>query len=170
MITKELQQLSDKLVGSNTSAHEISKQVDYIDKNYEGGGSGGPLVVPFEYEEEYDESTETTNVKTYMKCRLSEIIAAYDAGKQILLCPSGTRPLQFDHDLTNEYCPVVNIYVKVDSGIPGSLYLNAINATYDYMNHSGTITYLGFSALLDPNDIDGSFDSENGRTEVRPLE
>lgn len=44
MITKELQQLSDKLVGSHTSAHEISKQVDYIEKNYEGGGSGGVPV------------------------------------------------------------------------------------------------------------------------------
>ena len=45
MITKELQNLSDKLVGSHTSAHEISKQVDYIEKNYEGGGSGGGPIV-----------------------------------------------------------------------------------------------------------------------------
>ncbi len=55
MITKELQQLSDKLTGGHTSAHEISKQVDYIEKNYEGGGSGaGVLIVECtDYPEEY---------------------------------------------------------------------------------------------------------------------
>lgn len=41
MITKELQQLSDKLTGGHINDHEISKQVDYIEKNYSGGGSGG---------------------------------------------------------------------------------------------------------------------------------
>jgi len=77
MITKELQQLSDKLVGSHTSAHEISKQVDYIEKNYEGGGSGGGGALRVNYTEE---GTLWTLDHTY-----AEIRDAYFNGQNVYL-------------------------------------------------------------------------------------
>lgn len=75
MITKELQQLSDKLTGGHTSAHEISKQVDYIEKNYSGGGSGGDNL--FEIGGTLDDNREhLTFDKTFQ-----EVYDAFCAGK-----------------------------------------------------------------------------------------
>lgn len=82
MITKELQQLSDKLTGGHTSAHEISKQVDYIEKNYSGGGSGGgdPLKVVITPNQDWSEFTAD---KTF-----EEIFEACSAGKCMFIFAS----------------------------------------------------------------------------------
>lgn len=85
MITKELQQLSDKLTGGHTSAHEISKQVDYIEKNYSGGGSGaGVFMVEMG---QYRDGSDSE-----LKATWQEICDAFVSGKQVIAYASMTNP------------------------------------------------------------------------------
>lgn len=85
MITKELQNLSDKLTGGHTSAHEISKQVDYIEKNYTGGGSGGDGAVIFTVNGTFDAQQESWEYTLAEDSSFADIAEHATAGDPMFL-------------------------------------------------------------------------------------
>lgn len=115
MITKELQQLSDKLVGSHTSAHEISKQVDYIEKNYEGGGGSDAGVFMVEVGPKEDDDTVIE-----LKATWQEIRDAFVSGKLVLVYMhetglNGAEEHTFDILDTVVYNPTLSPQYKVST-------------------------------------------------------
>lgn len=90
MLTKELQNLSDKLTGGHSSAHEISKQVDYIEKNYSGGGSGGG-VFTIEAGPKEDDSDSYE-----LKATWQEIYDALKAGKLVVVHPADDETIVYN--------------------------------------------------------------------------
>lgn len=103
MITKELQNLSDKLTGGHTSAHEISKQVDYIEKNYEGVGV---LVLNVIGDMNMDDDA-------YLDQTWNTIYNAFVAGKKVIVHrSSGPNPS------VSEYMTVPSLCAKTDQ--PGA--------------------------------------------------
>lgn len=84
MITKELQQLSDKLTGGHSNDHEISKQVDYIKKNYSGGGSGGGSAFIVHCEGTYESDGENESISYTFDKTPSQVLEAYNAGQIVV--------------------------------------------------------------------------------------
>lgn len=85
MITKKLQNLSDKIVGSHINAQEIDKHIDYIEKNYEGGGSGGGVFM-------VEMGPYRDGPDSELKATWQEICDAFVSGKQVIAYASMTDP------------------------------------------------------------------------------